>query len=78
MYAHTDRHTPSFSLSLKHVPTGAGWFDIEDAQNHNVYISGLPHDITQEEFAELMSKYGIIMEDDDGGCGLERALQLLS
>ena len=42
------------------------WFDIGDENNHNVYVSGLPLDITQEEFAELMSKYGIIMENENG------------
>lgn len=35
-----------------------------------MYVWGLPQDVTLEEFAELMSKYGIIMEDDEGGCGL--------
>lgn len=27
--------------------------------------TGLPLDITEEEFIELMSKYGIIMQDPD-------------
>ena len=58
-----------FSLSLS-PEASDGWFDIEDSKNQNIYISGLPHDITLEEFADLMSKYGIIMEDDEGGCGL--------
>ena len=40
-----------------------GWFDINDDKNTNVYVSGLPLDITDEEFEELMSKYGIIMKD---------------
>ena len=31
-----------------------------------MYVSGLPLDITLEEFAEYMQKCGIIMEDDDG------------
>ena len=53
---------------------GGGWFDIEDEKNHNVYVWGLPLDVTLEEFEELMSKYGIIMEDDDGGCGLVTVL----
>lgn len=43
-----------------------GWFDIDDVHNTNVYVSGLPLDITLEEFAEYMQKCGIIMEDDDG------------
>lgn len=54
----------------KSEESAGGWFDIEDEKNHNIYIWGLPLDITLEEFTELMSKYGIIMEDDDGGCGL--------
>ncbi|XP_040036724.1 17S U2 SnRNP complex component HTATSF1 [Gasterosteus aculeatus] len=40
-----------------------GWFDIEDNKNTNVYVSGLPLDITPDEFAELMSKCGIVMRD---------------
>lgn len=40
-----------------------GWFEIPDEKNCNVYISGLPLDITDEEFEELMSKYGIISPD---------------
>ncbi|MCJ8742146.1 hypothetical protein PDJAM_G00078680 [Pangasius djambal] len=40
-----------------------GWFDIEKEKNTNVYVSGLPPDITPDEFVELMSKCGIIMRD---------------
>ena len=43
-----------------------GWFDIDESHNTNVYVSGLPLDITLEEFAEHMTKCGIIMEDEDG------------
>ena len=39
---------------------------MDNEHNHNVYVSGLPDDITIEEFAELMSKYGIIMENEEG------------
>ncbi|XP_035522212.1 HIV Tat-specific factor 1 [Morone saxatilis] len=41
----------------------AGWFDIDDNKNTNVYVSGLPPDISNEEFVELMSKCGIVMRD---------------
>ncbi|CAB1445203.1 unnamed protein product [Pleuronectes platessa] len=41
----------------------AGWFDIDDNKNTNVYVSGLPPDISNEEFAELMTKCGIVMRD---------------
>ncbi|XP_036450753.1 HIV Tat-specific factor 1 [Colossoma macropomum] len=40
-----------------------GWFDIEEERNTNVYVSGLPPDVTPDEFAEFMSKCGIIMRD---------------
>ncbi|EDV24533.1 HIV Tat-specific factor 1-like protein [Trichoplax sp. H2] len=42
-----------------------GWFDVDETKNTNVYVSGLPMDTTEEEFVELMSKCGIIMQDDD-------------
>ncbi|XP_038155357.1 HIV Tat-specific factor 1 [Cyprinodon tularosa] len=41
----------------------AGWFDIEEDKNTNVYVSGLPPDISSDEFVELMSKCGIVMRD---------------
>ncbi|CAF4452428.1 unnamed protein product, partial [Adineta steineri] len=39
------------------------WFDLPDEKNCNVYVTGLPFDITDEEFEELLSKYGIISPD---------------
>ena len=44
----------------------AGWFDIDREHNHNVYVSGLPLDVTMEEFLQLMGKCGIVMENEDG------------
>ena len=44
----------------------AGWFDIDREYNHNVYVSGLPLDVTMEEFLQLMGKCGIVMENEDG------------
>ncbi|XP_012611812.2 17S U2 SnRNP complex component HTATSF1 [Microcebus murinus] len=41
----------------------SGWFHVEDNRNTNVYVSGLPPDITVDEFIQLMSKFGIIMRD---------------
>ncbi|XP_053555200.1 HIV Tat-specific factor 1 [Bombina bombina] len=40
-----------------------GWFHVDDQRNTNVYVTGLPPDITNDEFVELMSKCGIIMRD---------------
>ena len=44
----------------------AGWFEIDETHNHNVYVSGLPLDVTVDEFTEVMSKCGIIANDDKG------------
>ena len=43
------------------------WFNIDENQNSNVYVYGLPLDMSQEEFETLMNKYGIIMTDPDTG-----------
>lgn len=34
-----------------------------DQQNTKVYVSNLPTDITEEEFVDLMQKYGLVMRD---------------
>ena len=39
------------------------WFEIDETKNTNVYVSGLPEDMTSEEFEELMRKYGLVMYD---------------
>ncbi|XP_072837574.2 17S U2 SnRNP complex component HTATSF1 [Pogona vitticeps] len=41
----------------------AGWFHVEDQRNTNVYVTGLPPDITKDEFVQVMSKCGIVMRD---------------
>uniref|UniRef100_A0ACD5UCH1 Uncharacterized protein n=1 Tax=Avena sativa TaxID=4498 RepID=A0ACD5UCH1_AVESA len=38
-----------------------GWFDLK--VNTNVYVTGLPDDVTAEEIVEVFSKCGIIKED---------------
>ena len=38
-----------------------GWTEVNE--DKNVYVSNLPTDITEEEYAEFMSKAGIIMKD---------------
>ncbi|XP_051539402.1 HIV Tat-specific factor 1 homolog [Myxocyprinus asiaticus] len=40
-----------------------GWFEVEGDKNTNVYVTGLPPDITPDEFVEVMSKCGIVMRD---------------
>lgn len=43
------------------------WFELDEKQNTKVYVSNLPLDITEEEFVDLMQKYGIIMKDVNTG-----------
>ncbi|KAF7663547.1 hypothetical protein LDENG_00207960 [Lucifuga dentata] len=59
------RETPAKEAKQKGEKRKAdpGWFDIDDNKNTNVYVSGLPPDISTEEFVELMSKCGIVMRD---------------
>ena len=57
---------PALYLPFNLVSSAPTWFEMEENKNRNVYVSGLPLDITVEEFVELMSKCGIVMEDDDG------------
>jgi len=52
-------------LKKKKRKPDEGWFEVEDRKNPNVYVSGLPLDMKEEEFIEMMSKYGIIMQDPD-------------
>uniref|UniRef100_A0A2L2YJE2 17S U2 SnRNP complex component HTATSF1 n=1 Tax=Parasteatoda tepidariorum TaxID=114398 RepID=A0A2L2YJE2_PARTP len=47
----------------KRKPSDPSWFQVDDDHNTNVYVSGLPDDIKDEEFIELMSKCGLIMKD---------------
>lgn len=47
---------PSVNLKRKE----ATWFEIDDSKNPYVYVEGLPTDITEEQFIDLMKKYGII------------------
>ena len=41
----------------------AAWFDVDTEKSTHVYVSGLPSDLTDEEFNELMAKCGLIMFD---------------
>ncbi|XP_043275183.1 HIV Tat-specific factor 1 homolog [Venturia canescens] len=40
------------------------WFEIDEAHNTAVYISGLPLDITLDELTELVTKCGLIARDE--------------
>ncbi|KII67657.1 HIV Tat-specific factor 1 [Thelohanellus kitauei] len=47
------------------------WFQVDHSHDTHAYVSGLPADITEDEFVDMMTKYGIIMEDSEtnsNGC----------
>ncbi|XP_017773307.1 PREDICTED: HIV Tat-specific factor 1 [Nicrophorus vespilloides] len=48
---------------VKRKASEPAWFEPEERKNTKVYVSNLPLDITEDEFAELMQKCGIIMRD---------------
>ncbi|XP_053328877.1 HIV Tat-specific factor 1 [Spea bombifrons] len=58
-------HSDSSSQKAKGEKRKAdpGWFNVDQERNTNVYVTGLPLDITNDEFVQIMSKYGIIMRD---------------
>jgi len=41
----------------------SAWFEVEGEKNSNVYVTGLPEDVTLEEFKEFMTKVGVIAYD---------------
>lgn len=40
------------------------WFEVDEAHNTAVYITGLPLDITMEELTAIVTKYGLLARDD--------------
>ncbi|KAG7208479.1 hypothetical protein KM043_014705 [Ampulex compressa] len=42
------------------------WFEVDEAHNTAIYVSGLPLDITLEELTELFGKCGLIARDEKG------------
>ncbi|CAG5133244.1 unnamed protein product, partial [Candidula unifasciata] len=47
----------------KEPPKEEGWFDINPDTSTQLYITGLPADITEDEFKDIMGKCGLIMFD---------------
>lgn len=47
----------------KKLPEPPKWFEVDEKSNTKVYVENLPLDITEEEFVEIMSKYGLILKD---------------
>ncbi|XP_067216313.1 17S U2 SnRNP complex component HTATSF1 [Linepithema humile] len=42
------------------------WFEVDEAHNTAIYVSGLPLDITIEELTQLFAKCGLIARDERG------------
>lgn len=42
------------------------WFEVDEAHNTAIYVSGLPLDVTMEELTELFSKCGLMARDEKG------------
>ncbi|XP_076754489.1 RRM1_TatSF1_like and RRM2_TatSF1_like domain-containing protein barc [Xylocopa sonorina] len=42
------------------------WFEVDEAHNTAIYVSGLPLDITMEELIALFNKCGLIARDEKG------------
>ncbi|KAL1517710.1 hypothetical protein ABEB36_001442 [Hypothenemus hampei] len=43
------------------------WFEVDEKQNTNVYVSNLPLDIEEQEFVDFMQKCGLVMRDPTTG-----------
>ena len=42
------------------------WFEVDEAHNTAIYVSGLPLDITMDELPEFFNKCGLIARDEKG------------
>lgn len=42
------------------------WFEVDEAHNTAIYVSGLPLDITIDELTQLFTKCGLIARDEKG------------
>lgn len=47
----------------KNKKTQPAWFEEDPTRTTKVYVQNLPDDITEKDFCELMSKYGMILQD---------------
>lgn len=52
-----NKETTSSLITKRKEPE---WFEIDDSHNTYVYVEGLPTNIIEEDFIDLMKKYGII------------------
>lgn len=42
------------------------WFNVDEAHNTAIYMSGLPDDITMDELTQLFTKCGLLARDEKG------------
>lgn len=42
------------------------WFEVDEAHNTAIYVSGLPLDITMDELTQLFAKCGLVARDEKG------------
>ncbi|XP_066256371.1 17S U2 SnRNP complex component HTATSF1 [Euwallacea similis] len=66
-----DKEAPKVEAKLpkgeKRKASEPTWFQVNEDQNTNVYVSNLPLDIEEEEFVEFMQKCGLVMRDPVSG-----------
>ncbi|KAH7697931.1 HIV TAT specific factor 1 [Aphelenchoides avenae] len=62
-----ERRAKKREAAAEAMKQSQGWVDISDEKNTSVYVSGLPPDITVEDFTALMSKCGVVMKDPRSG-----------
>ena len=58
---------PEEEPKSKNKPSEPTWFEMDDAHNTKVYVSGLPTDITEQEFVDFMQKCGLVEKDLQSG-----------
>ncbi|XP_034945620.1 HIV Tat-specific factor 1 homolog [Chelonus insularis] len=61
--AKTEKERKKLEASKKSAEPPA-WFEIDEAHNTAIYISGLPLDVTMDELVELVGKCGLVARDD--------------
>ncbi|KAG8253378.1 HIV Tat-specific factor 1 [Homalodisca vitripennis] len=57
---------PAAEAVKRKAPQEPAWFDVGE-ESTKVYVSGLPMDITESEFVDVMQKCGLVMRDIDSG-----------
>jgi len=58
-----DQDKASKQKKTKKEPEPPKWFEEDSAKSTKVYVSGLPPDITDQQFEEIMSKCGMVEHD---------------